>query len=138
MIHSINPFLNFNGNAADALALYQSALGANVVEKMTWRDLPNEDVPPEVADHIMYARLEIGGGAVELSDVPPGMSVSPGSNCHVAIHSTDPKELDKMFAALMEGGEVEMPLENMFWGARYGKLRDRFGISWTFNCPLDS
>lgn len=137
MIEAINPFLNFNGDASEAVAFYQAALGAKVIASMPWSsDMDEGEVPPEVASKIMYAKLAIGDGFIELSDVPDTMTATPGTNTHVMVHCTDPDGLDRMFAALSEGGEVKMPPENMFWGARYGNLIDRFGIRWAFNCPL--
>jgi PhnB protein len=141
VIVNIHPFLNFNGDANEAIALYQSALGAKVSVIMRWSELPADamppgaEIPPEVADKVMYAKLEIGGGALELSDVPSEMTVEPGSMAFVAVQCGEPEEVDRMVAALAEGGTIEMPVDDMFWGARYGKVRDRFGISWTFNCP---
>ena len=136
MVESIHPYLNFNGEASDAIELYKSALDAKVSVLMRWSEMKGQEVPAEVADNVMYAKLSIGGGEIELSDVPPHVAVETGGNTFIALQCDDPKALDGMFEALAEGGQVEMPLDDMFWGARYGKLRDRFGIVWSFNCPL--
>lgn len=137
MIVEIHPFLNFNGDAQAAIELYERALGATVVEIMRWSEMPDVEIPPEIANNVMYAKLAIGGGAVELSDVPPQMAVEAGSMAFVAVRCSEPEEVDRMVAALAEGGTIEMPVDDMFWGARYGKVRDRFGISWSFNCPKE-
>ena len=93
-------------------------------------------VPEAMKDGVMYARLKVGQAALEMSDVPPGMSLEVGSSMCVNLHISDPDELDRCFAGLAEGGKVIMPPENMFWGARYGKLADRFGVMWSFHCQL--
>ncbi len=145
MIQSINPFLTFAGDASSAIALYESAVGAKICALMRWADMPGQDFPPEIAQRVMYARLDIGGGAIELSDAPPDMAAgcfsadaptAAGGGAFVAVHIDDPAALDRAVAALAEGGTVEMGPEDTFWGARYAKLRDRFGVGWTFHCQL--
>ena len=134
MIQAINPFLNFNGTASDAISLYEKALGAKVEDRMPWTDDTGKPDPTKV----MYARLVIDGASIELSDVPPGMKVPPAGSSHVMLHFGSPKDLDKTFAALSEGAEIRMPVENMFWGARYGSLVDKFGVQWAFHCQLET
>ena len=65
------------------------------------------------------------------------MKATPGTNLCINLHISDPDELDRCFAGLSEGGTVIAPPTNMFWGARYGKLTDRFGISWSMHCQLE-
>lgn len=137
MIQTINPYLTFDGDAAKAIELYTQALGAKVESIMHWRDMPGGDLSPEVGAMVMYAKLEIGGGVIEMSDTGPDHKVNFGNDTIVAVGCDDPKELDRMFEALAKGGTIEMPLENTFWNARYGRLQDRFGIRWSFNCQLE-
>ena len=135
MIQSTNPYLNFNGDAQQALELYQRVFRAELSALMRWSEMPGE-APAAIADRIMYARLELGGGAIELSDVAPTSEVEVGSGCFVAVHCTDPEQLDRWVAALADaGGSVEMPPADSFWDARYARVRDRFGVLWSFNCP---
>ena len=136
MIKYSCPYLNFDGNAAEAIELYTAALGASVAELMHWKDMPGEEVPPEMAGRIMHCRLDVGGGHVFLSDLPPHMALKRGSDTSVLLEFDDPDALDRAFAALSEGGSVPMPLENTFWQARFGKVIDRFGIGWMMNCQL--
>jgi len=139
MISEATPFLNFNGDCHAAIALYEEALGAKVVDRRPWDPAMFDGgvLPESMKNGVMYARLTVGEAPLEMSDVPPGMTVEPGSNLSINLHLTDPEELDRRFAALSEGGTVSMPPENMFWGARYGKLTDRFGVSWSMHCPLE-
>lgn len=136
MIQNTCPYLNFAGDAADAIEFYVSALGAEVASLMRWSDMPGQDVPPALAKRVMHAELKIGGGQIMLSDAPPDWDLDVGNNSSVMVACTDPAELDRMFDALAEGGKVLMAVENTFWGARYGHVRDRFGVLWMFNCPL--
>ncbi|MCB9760765.1 MAG: VOC family protein [Alphaproteobacteria bacterium] len=136
MTANINPYLNFDGQASEALDFYTSALGGEVEGVMRWKDMPGQEVPPQLADNIMHACLKVGDGRIMLSDLPPHMKVAAGNQAHVMLELTEPDDVDRIFAALSEGGEVKMPVENTFWNARYGHLIDRFGVSWMLNCSL--
>lgn len=133
-VKSINPYLNFNGTAAKAIALYEKALGAKTSNLMRWGEMPGEQCAPELADRVMHARLDIGGGVVLISDTQPSDPVPKEGNVQVAVHFTDPAGMDEQFAMLADGGSVVMPLSETFWARRFGMLKDRFGIFWMFNC----
>lgn len=137
MVQSINPYLNFNGDCEEALQFYQKALGANVHALMRWGDMPDADLPPEAASKVMYARLEVGGGAIELSDAPPGMTMEFGSAHMINIHIDEPDDVDRFYAALVEGGQSFMAPQNTFWGARYAHCADRYGVQWSFHCQVE-
>jgi PhnB protein len=134
-IKQINPYLNFNGDAAQAVELYQSALGATVVTLSRFGDMPGSNAPPETKDRVMHAVLRLSeGGVVMLSDLHPGMPYTPGTNAYVCLDFDDAADMEKKFDALAVGGKVEMPLNDTFWGAKFGTLVDAHGIQWMFNC----
>jgi PhnB protein len=135
-ITSLNPYLNYNGTAADAIKLYERALGARVETLSRFDEVPGMPVPPEQASRVMHAALRIGAGTLMISDTPPGMPAARESNTHVALHCDDAAEMEQMFQALAAGGTVMMPMQDTFWGARFGMLTDAFGIRWMFNCEL--
>lgn len=132
-VSSLDPYLIFNGNASEAIAYYEKAIGAKVVQVSRYSDAPEGTHPPEVANHVMHARLEIDGHALLISDDNPGNEVTPGSNFWVTLQYPDTAQVDQHFAALAEGGSVVQALTDTFWGARFGMLTDRFGIRWMFN-----
>ena len=125
-INQVNPYLNFNGNARKAIELYQAALGA----KLDGDVMPFNEDPARV----MHARLTIGPSLVMLSDGPPGKSVPTETNVYVSLDYSDVDEMRRAFDHLADGGNVEMALQDTFWGATFGMLSDRFGIHWMFNC----
>jgi PhnB protein len=131
-ISNVNPYLNFNGTAAKAIKLYESALGAKVESVMPFGDKG----PPGTKDRIMHATLRLGGGVIMLSDTMPDMPPPAGNNVHVSLNCTDAADMTKQFDALAVGGQVRMPLADQFWGAKFGMLTDAFGINWMFNCEL--
>ena len=133
-IKQLNPYLNFEGNAAQAIERYQSVLGAKVEGVMRFGDVPGMKAPPGSEGRIIHARLQLGEGALMLSDVPPNMTVPHQSNTHVCLDFTDAAEEKTKFDALAKDGKVTMPLQDTFWGATFGMLTDAFGIQWMFNC----
>ncbi|WP_239491153.1 VOC family protein [Luteitalea sp. TBR-22] len=135
-LRSVTPYLHFSGNAAQAIALYVDALGATVEFRQQYKDVPGGQFTAEQGEQIMHATLNIGGSQLMLSDAYPGLQVAPGTNMNVAVHYTDTSIVEAQFAKLAEGGRVETPLQDTFWGARFGQLVDRFGISWMFNAEL--
>lgn len=135
MAIKLNPYLNFNGDAAQAVKLYESALGAKVEMLSRFGDSPDANVTPETKDRVMHALLRIGGdGVLMVSDIHPGMPYAPGTNMYVSLNFDDVAETEQKFQALSVGGKVLMPLTDAFWGAKFGMLLDAHGVQWMFNC----
>jgi PhnB protein len=132
-IKNVDPYLNFNGSAAKAIQLYEKALGAKTSNVMRYGDVPKMSTP-ETKDRIMHAVLDLGGGRVMVSDGPREMTIPPGGNSHVCLDFDDAGELAARFDALAAGGQITMPVQDTFWGAKFGMLTDVFGINWMFNC----
>ena len=82
----------------------------------------------------MHAVLKLGAGVIMLSDIMPGMPHTPGSNAYVCVEFDDAADMTKKFEALAVGGKITMPLEDTFWGAKFGILQDAYGVQWMFNC----
>jgi PhnB protein len=135
-IKQMNPYLNFDGMGAKAVALYERALGAKVESMQRFADIPGAPPQPESADRVMHALLRIGTDALMISDTQPGMPFNTGNNVHVCLEFDDPVDMGKKFEALAVGGQVDMPLQDTFWGAKFGMLTDAYGIHWMFNCTL--
>jgi PhnB protein len=132
-IKQLNPYLNFNGTAGKAIQLYEKALGAKVENLMRFGDAGGQ-TRPEHKDLVMHAHLRLGDGVIMISDAQPGVPVPAESNTHVMIDFDDAADMARKFEALGSGGKVTMPLQDTFWGARFGMLTDAFGIRWMFNC----
>jgi PhnB protein len=135
-ITKLNPYLNFNGTASKAIAFYERALGARTDHLMRFGDAPGMEGSPESKELVMHAQVHVGDLVLMASDTMPNMPVRPGTNVHVCLNFDDPADMAKRFDALAAGGTVTMPLQDTFWGARFGMLTDAFGISWMFNCQL--
>ncbi|MBI3883082.1 MAG: VOC family protein [Sphingobacteriales bacterium] len=131
-MEAIVPYLNFNGNAAEALAFYSKALNGTIVSQQTFADAP---MPSSEAmkDKILHAVFQSGALTIMVSDCPPEFTSTPGTNVSLSLNFPDVESIDKTFTALSEGGQVTMELQDTFWGARFGMIIDKFGINWMFN-----
>jgi len=129
----VQPYLFFDGRAEEAIEFYRRALGAEVVMMMRFRDCPEPAqpgmVPPGAENKVMHAALRIGDTMVLASD---GRCLGHPEFRGFALSLTaaDEAEADRMFAALAEGGQVQMPLSKTFFSPRFGMVADRFGVSW--------
>lgn len=131
---SINPYLTFNGNCEAAFKFYERVLGGKIEAMMPHAGTPAEGhVPPEWNSKIMHARLNIDGDLLMGSDAPP-QHQEPMKGFSVSLQVKEPKEAERVFKALSEGGTVKMPIEETFWATRFGMLVDRFGTPWMVNC----
>ena len=133
---SINPYLNFAGNTEEAFKFYQSVFGGDL-NIMRFGDTPaGANVPPTVKDKVMHASLPIGKDNILMATdacEEMGFNLKQGNNYYVCISPDSKEEADKLFNGLADGGKVNMPLADMFWGAYYGDLTDKFGIQWMVN-----
>ena len=130
-MRSLDTYLTFDGNCREAMTFYAAALDAEV----QIMDADQGPCAPEDAGRVLHARLEKGNVRLLASDT---MSMTPykvqaGNNFSLSLDCEGAEEQDAVFARLAEGGEVRMPLQDMFWGARFGMLTDKFGIQWMFN-----
>ena len=128
------PYLNFNGQCAEAFKFYQECLGGEITAQFTFGEMPGcEEMPAEFKSRIMHARLVIGDTEIMGSDAPP-QHAETAQGFAVAIQVTDPAEAEKIFAALEPGATVQMPMGETGWSTRFGMLTDRFGTPWMVNC----
>ncbi len=133
---TINPYINFNGNAEEAFEFYKSVFGGEFARVVRFKDLANPGfkIAPSEEDKIMHIALPIGKANMLLAnDVPSFMGrVSESENRSKISVSVDSKaEADRIFSGLSAGGSVEMPMGDSPWGTYFGGFRDKYGIEWT-------
>lgn len=132
---TINPYINFNGNAEEAFNFYKSVFGGEFGTILRFKDLASDEfpVPENEADKIMRITLSIGSGVLIANDVPASMGrVSEEENrSKIAVSAASREEADKIFAGLSQGGAVEVPMDDGSWGTYFGMFRDKYGIEWT-------
>ena len=131
---TINPYINFNGNAEEAFTFYKSVFGGEFAQVTRFKDLANPGFPLDDAegDKIMHITLPIGKNVLMANDVPAFMGrVNEKENrSKIAISAGSREEAERLFRGLSEGGEVEVPLADSPWGSYFGMLRDKYGIEW--------
>ena len=130
------PYLNFAGNTEEALNYYQEVFNGTIHDLNRFGDM----FPPEAnyKDKIMHARLEFGDNMLMFSDGMPGSPIDHGNGIYLSIGLNDEVQARSIFDQLGEGGRITMPLEIQFWGALFGQVMDKFGISWMINCEMSS
>jgi PhnB protein len=128
------PYLNFDGQCAEAFRFYERVLGGKIEAMFTNGESPMAGhVPPEWHDRVMHARLVVDGAVLMASDSPPGQH-QQAQGMFVSLHPETAAEGTRIFNALAEGGNVVMPYEKTFWAAGgFGMLVDRFGTPWMVN-----
>ena len=129
----IEPYLFFDGQADDAIAFYQKALGAQLEFRMSFAEspdpIPEGQLPPGAENQVMHATLRIGETGLMLSD---GGCMSGAKLGGFALSLDWPTEAEarRAFDAVAEGGSVGMPMDKTFWSPCFGMVTDRFGVQW--------
>ncbi len=135
-------YLNFPRNTEEAFNFYKSVFGGEFVDGRInrFKDIPPQEgmppIPEEDKNLVMHIALPILGGHLLMgSDAPEsmGFKVAPGNNVYISLHPDTRAQADSLFSKLSEHGEVEMPMQDMFWGDYFGSFTDKFGIKWMIN-----
>jgi PhnB protein len=132
---TINPYINFNGNAEEAFTFYKSVFGGEFGKIMRFKDLASPEFPvaKNEENKIMHITLPIGKNVLMANDVPEQMGrVSENENrSKISVSAESREEADKIFNGLSKGGTIEMPMGDSPWGSYFGMFRDKYGIEWT-------
>jgi PhnB protein len=129
----VQPYLFFDGRCEEAVEFYQKVLGAEVTMLMRFKESPEPPAPgmvaPDAGEKVMHMSLRIGESTVLASD---GRCLGQPSFQGFSLSLTvpDAAQAERLFAALAEGGQVQMPLAQTFFSPRFGMVADRFGVGW--------
>ncbi|TDP96686.1 VOC family protein [Labedaea rhizosphaerae] len=137
MASVLNPYINFDGTAREALEFYKEVFGGEL-NLNTFGDFGADQAgDPEHkvdANKIMHGQLTTTSGfTLMAADTPPGMPIQAGNNISVSLSGDDRAELKGYWDKLADGGQVAVPLEKQMWGDEFGMCVDKFGISWLVN-----
>lgn len=131
----MQPYLSFDGNAAEALSFYAKCLDGKIINSMTFAESPmGKDTPDSHKGKIMHATLEARGQQLMASDMPPGMPHKGYEGFTLSVQGKNVEEGRRLFDALSAGGKVTMPFAKTFWAEGFGMLVDKFGVPWMVNC----
>ncbi len=138
----INPHVNFNGNAEEAFAFYQSVFGGTFSKVIRFKDLASDEfpIPEHELNKIMHIALPIGQGSMLMAnDVPEFMGkTNENENRSKIVITTDSREeADRLFNGLSAGGQIEAPIGDSPWGSYGGCFRDKYGIEWIVDFYAD-
>ena len=121
-------YVNFAGTCREAFKYYEKHLGGKIGMLMTHADSPGPSrLGPEWKDAVLHARISIGGAELAGADIP---SAQPMRSAYLSLNADSDAEAERIYAALADGGEVLMKMEETFFASRFGQVRDRFGINW--------
>ncbi len=134
----LEPYLFFTGGKCEeALNFYKGVFNGEIDGLSRWKEMPKDaggpPVTPETENMVMHANFRAPGVSFMASDASPGKTYGEGS-MSLSLGTGDVAEAERVFKNLAEGGSVEMPLADMFWGAKFGMLTDKYGIDWMINC----
>ncbi|KAF6637481.1 VOC family protein [Paenibacillus sp. EKM208P] len=126
------PYITMDGNAKEAIEFYKEALDAQLLFIQTFGEMPeNPDfpIPAEVKERVGHATLKVGETELMFSDTFPGSPFSSGNQVSICITTDSVEQAQKMFDALQQGGQVEMPLQETHFSPAYGNVTDKFGVT---------
>lgn len=138
----VSTYLNFPRSTEAAFTFYKSVFGTEFSMPIgRFKDMPTQPGQPPLAEAdknlVMHVDLPILGGYMLMgTDAPEsmGFTVRHGNNSYINLEPDTRGETDRLFKRLADGGKMEMPLQEMFWGDYWGCLADKFGVQWMFNC----
>lgn len=137
----VSVYLNFPGNTEQAFLFYKDVFKSEFINGIKrFEDVPEDHEHPPISDEVkkmvLHVELPILGGFVLMgTDAPKemGFTVTTGNNMHVNLEPDSREEATRLFNELSDGGNIDMPIQDMFWGAYFGSLTDKFGINWMIN-----
>lgn len=138
----VSTYLNFSRSTEAAFTFYKAVFGTEFSMPIgRFKDVPPQPGQPSLPeadkDLVMHVALPILGGHVLMgTDAPEsmGFTVKQGNNVYINLEPDTRSETNRLFKLLADGGKVQTPLQEMFWGGYFGNLTDKFGVQWMFNC----
>ncbi|MBO0586783.1 VOC family protein [Sporosarcina sp. E16_8] len=131
------PYLTFYGEGNEAAEFYTNLLGIERIRMQKYADA-NFPHPPEAADYLLHCHLKKGDFQIMLADSVDKPAENTKLGVTLLIDCESDEEAKRLYDGLREDGEVLMELRDMFWGAKYGKVKDKFGFTWDLNFEEES
>ncbi|RXK62342.1 VOC family protein [Lacibacter luteus] len=129
---TLNPYLSFEGNCAEAMQFYQQCFGGELnIQKVKEAPIAAQ-MPPQIQEQVMHAQLNSGAIVIMGSDMNR-TKLNNGNGTHLCVQCTSEEEAHRFFNHLAIDGSIIEPLARMFWGGLYGSLTDKYGKYWLFN-----
>jgi len=132
----LNPYLNFDGNAEEAFRFYNTVFGGELFIQKMGEAPGTENLTEEEKNLAMHVAIPVGDGQFLMASdcvKSQGHVLRNGNNNYISVSPDSREEAERIFYGLSEGGTVEMPLADMFWGDYFGSFKDKFGTYWMIN-----
>lgn len=131
----LTPYIIFNGSCEQALKFYEQALGGEIKDLMRYEGSPAESMSAD-KQKVLHSHFAADGNILFMASDSGqgGPEAANGGMVHLSLNFKDAGKMENVFATMNDGGKVTMPLQDTFWGARFGMLTDQFGVNWMFNC----
>ena len=126
-------YLHFTDNCEEALNFYKKTLDGTILQLSRTEAGPMRVAKKDIGK-IIHARLKVGDSVIYFSDTFNERKAIMGDNIQLSLQLTDPAAMEKYFAGLSAGGTVTRPIEETFWGSKFGMLTDKYGVNWMLNC----
>ena len=120
-------YVNYRGTCEEAFRFYAQHLGGTITGMVRHGDQPNPNLPADWQEKILHARIEIGGSVLMGADIPKS---EPMRSAYLSLTLDSEAESERLYALLIDGGEVFMKMAKTPFANRFAMLRDRFGTSW--------
>lgn len=128
----ITPYLTFDGNAKEAMEFYKEVLDGEITGIQTFGEA-DYPTPPEASERVMHGQVKKGEISIMFSDAFPGHQVVVGSNISLTLEPESNEEIQKLYDSLSKNGKALAELQDTFWGAKYARVQDQFGVIWELN-----
>ncbi|WP_251550690.1 VOC family protein [Neobacillus muris] len=125
------PYLMFNGNCLEALEFYKTAFGGEISHVQTYEQAGYKI--PGAENLLIHARFQKDDLSIMASDASPGSSIVAGNQISLVLDFESEEEIQSVYDVLSKNGAVQMELQDTFWGAKYGKVKDDYGVIWDLN-----
>ena len=132
MMTYINAYLNFNGQCREAMHFYRECLGGELVMQKISESPMAARMPSEMGAKILHSSLTKDNLVLMASDMM-GNNIVKGNSVSLCVNCSSDEEINSFFKNLSKDGNVHEPLHQSFWGATFGSLTDKFGVTWIFN-----
>ncbi|UOY91013.1 VOC family protein [Ectobacillus sp. JY-23] len=136
MKHQATPYLTFGGNAREALTYYKEVFEGEIIGMQTFGEA-QFPTPPEMDNKIMHAQFKKDDLFFMVSDAFLNQSVHQGNNISLALELESEEEIQTLYKRLSANGIVFMELQDTFWGAKFAKVQDAFGVIWDLNYTFE-
>lgn len=140
MTVKLTSYITLEGNTKEAIRFYEQTIGAEVLSIMTYGDMPDmpDTFTENLKDLVAHAKLRVGESELMFSDSPGGSAIAAGKRVTICITTNDVEHSRRIFEALRQGGQVNMPFSEESFSPGFGDVTDKFGVTFQIYTEIPS